>query len=79
MLTTAVTCCHAYLLVQQARLHERRGEKDDAAQYHKMNLQRIDEQSGAGQDAVEALQFLGQYSLVSTTGFITEWIASSRC
>lgn len=51
-------------LLVQALLHERRGERGEAAHYFRMNLQRIDEQGNAGQDAVEALQFLGQYSLV---------------
>lgn len=51
-------------LLVQALLHQRRSEPGEAAHYFSLNLQRIDEQGSAGQDAVEALQFLGQHSMV---------------
>ncbi|KAL4446289.1 hypothetical protein ABPG77_003096 [Micractinium sp. CCAP 211/92] len=44
-----------------AKLHERLGQRDQAAHYHRQNLQRIDEEGISGQDAVEALTFLADY------------------
>ncbi|GAB4814903.1 hypothetical protein N2152v2_001949 [Parachlorella kessleri] len=44
-----------------AKLHARLGQRDQAAHYHKLNLDRIDAEGITGQDAVEALTFLAEY------------------
>ncbi|PSC70628.1 anaphase-promoting complex subunit 8-like [Micractinium conductrix] len=44
-----------------AKLHERQGQRSDAAHYHRLNLERIDAEGISGQDAVEALTFLADY------------------
>ena len=48
----------------QAKLHARQGQRDQAAHYHKLNLDRIDAEGISGQDAVEALTFLAEYHQV---------------
>ncbi len=52
---------------QQAQLHVRRGEKAEAAHYYKLNLDAIDTMNLSGTDAVEALHFLSEHSLVRFT------------
>ena len=51
-------------LCLQAKLHARLGQRDQAAHYHKLNLDRIDAEGISGQDAVEALTFLAEYHQV---------------
>jgi anaphase-promoting complex subunit 8 len=47
-----------------AKLHDRLGQKGDAAHYHRMNLTRLEAEGAApsGQDAVEALQYLADFA-----------------
>jgi hypothetical protein len=45
----------------QAKLHERLGQRLEAAHYHRLNLERIDREGISGQDAVEALTFLADF------------------
>lgn len=54
-------------LNQQAKLHERLGQRAEAAHYHDLNLQRIDGEGLSGQDAVEALTFLADFHKVVRT------------
>ncbi|KAL4855210.1 Anaphase-promoting complex subunit 8 [Chlorella vulgaris] len=44
-----------------AKLHERMGQRLEAAHYHRLNLDRIDGEGLSGQDAVEALTFLADF------------------
>ena len=48
----------------QAHLHARRGEREQAAHYYKLNLEAIDTMNLSGSDALAALDFLAEHSLV---------------
>ena len=49
-------------LRQLATLHEKMGQRKEAAYFYSLNLQRVEaEGQGAGQDAADALSFLAQY------------------
>lgn len=48
----------------QAKLHERLGQRSEAAHYHRFNLERIEGEGLSGQDAVEALTFLAGFHKV---------------
>lgn len=60
--TTISTEC--WLCFLQAHLHARRGEKEQAAHYFKLNLEAIDTMNLSGSDAVAALDFLAEHSMV---------------
>lgn len=44
-----------------AKLHERLGQRSEAAHYHRLNLERMSAEGISGQDAVEALTFLADF------------------
>ncbi len=48
----------------QAHLHARRGEREQAAHYYKLNLEAIDTMNLSGTDALAALDFLAEHSFV---------------
>lgn len=47
-----------------AKIHERMGERDEAARFYVSNLARIQTEGLNGQDAVDALLFLTRYKMV---------------
>ena len=47
-------------VAQQAQLHARRGENNEAAHYYRQSLQRSEEQGVAGPLDVEAVEFIAQ-------------------
>jgi anaphase-promoting complex subunit 8 len=49
-------------LAKLAKLHASMGQRDEAAHFHRLNLQRLDDDHAEGSELVEALQFLAQYA-----------------
>ena len=49
------------LLHTQAKLHSRLGQREEAARYHALVLEKADAEGVAGQDAVEALTYLADW------------------
>jgi anaphase-promoting complex subunit 8 len=49
-------------LAKLAKLHANMGQREEAAHFHRLNLQRLDDEHAEGAELIEALQFLAQYA-----------------
>ena len=49
-------------LAKLAKLHANTGQREEAAHFHRLNLQRLDDEHAEGAELIEALQFLAQYA-----------------
>lgn len=52
--------------LSQAKIYHSLGDRATAAHYYQLNLERLDAEAAMGQDAVDALLFLAEYSKVLT-------------